>query len=162
MPKDNLPKIEKLVVHVGIGRLSSQANFNDKVLGDVMHELARITGQKPQPRPAKKSISGFKSREGQTIGLKVTLHGIRASDFLKRVVSVALPRVKDFRGLSVSCVDTAGNLNIGIREHLSFAEISPEESKVNFGMQITVVLKGVRSREAAVEAYRALGVPLQK
>lgn len=162
MQSENLRKIEKIVVNVGVGRMNQQANFSDKILPEVMKELAAITGQKPEPRPAKKAIAGFKSREGQTIGLRTTLHGKRAHDFLSRVVNITLPRVKDFRGLELKNVDGHGNLNFGLREHLVFPEIIPESSKVNFGMEITVVPRRMKSRDEAIALYRLLGVPLKK
>lgn len=161
MPINDLKKIEKIVVNTGVGRLSQQQNFNDKVLPEIIQSLAVITGQKPQPRPAKKSIAGFKTRAGQTIGLKTTLRGKRAQDFIKRLVNIVLPRVKDFHGIELKNVDSAGHLNFGIREHLSFPEINPEQSHFNFGLEISVVLKRVKTRDEAIAIYRSLGVPLK-
>lgn len=162
MSQNIFHKIEKIVVNTGVGRLSQQAGFSDKILPEVLRELALIVGQKPEPREAKRSIAGFKSREGQIVGLRITLHGKRASDFLTRVIHIALPRVKDFRGIDTSNVDQNGNLNMGFREHIVFPEINPEQSRVNFGFQITVVPKGIKNRDLAMVFYRELGVPFKK
>lgn len=162
MAKTDFKKIDKIVVNTGIGRLSQQAGFTDKILPELVKEFSMIVGQKPQPREAKRSISGFKSREGQTVGLRATLHGKRASDFLVRVIRITLPRVRDFRGVDLKNVDQNGNLNLGLREHVVFSEIQPELSRVSFGLQITVVLKGVKNRDSAIEFYRELGVPFKK
>jgi len=162
MIKKDFKKIEKIVINSGVGRMSQQAGFSDKILPELLREMAMIVGQKPQPREAKRSISGFKSREGQVVGLRVTLHGKRATDFLSRVINIALPRVKDFRGIDTKNVDQNGNLNMGLREHIVFPEINQEHSKVNFGFQITIVPKGIKNRDSAVEFYRELGVPFKK
>ena len=162
MIKNGFKKIEKIVVNTGVGRASQQAGFTDKILPELLKELAMIVGQKPQPREAKRSIAGFKSREGQVVGLRVTLHGKRATDFLARVIHIALPRVKDFRGIDLKNVDQNGNLNMGLKEHIVFPEISPEHSKVNFGFQISVVPKGIKDRESAIAYYKELGVPFKK
>lgn len=162
MPTSIFQKIDKVVVNTGLGRMSQQAGFGDKLLPEVVKELAAIVGQRPQPREAKRSIAGFKSREGQVVGLRVTLHGKRAYDFVVRVVRIALPRVKDFRGIDTSNVDLNGNLNMGLREQIVFPEIQPENSKVDFGMQITIVPKGIKSRDKAMEFYKELGIPFKK
>ncbi len=158
---DEKKYLEKIVINSGVGRLRLQPNFEDKILPEVMKELALITGQKPAIRPARKSEAGFKIREGDVVGVKVTLRGKRMIDFLKRLVHLVLPRVKDFRGIDLKNVDKNGNLNIGLREHLVFPEISADQSKVNFGLEITVVLKK-EFRKKAVEIYRQLGIPFKK
>jgi large subunit ribosomal protein L5 len=155
-------KIEKAVVNVGIGRLSSQPNFNDKILPAITEDIAAITGQKPMLRPAKKSISGFKLRQGTIVGLKVTLRGKRMEQFLSKVVRLALPRVRDFRGISAKGIDKNDNLTFGIKDYLVFPEISPEASKVNFGIEITLVPKEAKSRDEAVQLYKSVGIPFQK
>ncbi|KKU15327.1 MAG: 50S ribosomal protein L5 [Parcubacteria group bacterium GW2011_GWB1_45_9] len=160
MQSDNL-KLEKIVVNVGVGRLSQAPNFSDKILPEIDKELALITGQKPSPRGAKQSIAGFKIRAGNVVGLKVTLRGKRMRDFLSRLVNIALPRVRDFRGVDLKNVDKSGNLSIGFREHSVFPEINLETSRVNFGLEVTLVPK-IRIREKAIEAYRQLGVPFKK
>lgn len=158
----NLSKIEKVVVNTGFGRLSSQPNFNDKILPALTEEFAAITGQKPTTRPAKKSISGFKLREGTTVGLKSTLRGKRAELFLSKVLKVVLPRVRDFQGISMKNVDIYGNFNFGLKDHLVFTEVTPETSKVGFGLEITIVPKNMKNREEAVEFYKKIGVPFMK
>ena len=117
--------LEKIVVNVGVGRQSAQPSFEEKVLPQVMKDLASMTGQKAQIRPAKKSIAGFKTREGQTVGLKVTLRRKRMVDFFERLVRIALPRVRDFGGINLDSVDEQGVLNIGIKEQVVFPEINP-------------------------------------
>ena len=152
--------IEKVVVNCGVGRRSQEPQFEEKILPGVMQDLAAITGQKPEIRTAKKSIAGFKLRMGQTVGLRMTLRGKRASDFVQRLVHAGLPRVRDFRGLPLSNVDRGGNLTLGIRDHIVFPEISPEHTKVNFGFEITIV-PTPRDRDRALEFYKTLGIPLQ-
>ncbi len=156
-------KLEKIVVNSGIGRLSTASpNFPEKVLPEIVKDFAALTGQKPATRAARQSIAGFKIREGQIVGLQVTLRGKRMTDFLEKIVKVVLPRVRDFRGIDLKNIDSRGNLNLGIKENVVFPEINPEVSKAGFGLQITVVPKAVKSREEAVRLYRELGVPLKK
>ncbi len=154
-------QVQKVVVNVGVGRLSQQPNFEEKILPEIIKNLALITGQKPSPAAAKKSIAGFKTREGQIIGLKTTLRRRRMRDFLERLVKIALPRVRDFRGINPKNIDGNGNLTIGLKEHLVFPEINSEVSKVDFGMEITIV-SNAKTREEAMELYRQLGLPLKK
>lgn len=151
---------EKIIVNTGIGRLSQLPQFTEKILPEVIRDIALITGQKPSPRPSRKSIAGFKIREGQVIGLKVTLRKKRMEDFFRRMIWAALPRVKDFRGLYPAAVDQGGMLNIGFRDQYVFPEIDPEESLRSFALQVTVVPKD-HDRKAAIALYRALGVPLR-
>ncbi|MGC9610993.1 MAG: 50S ribosomal protein L5 [Minisyncoccia bacterium] len=154
-------KIEKVVVNTGLGRLNQQAQFDDKILPEIEVEFATITGQKGSARKAKRSIAGFKIREGQTIGLKATLRHKRMEDFLKRLTNLTLPRVKDFRGLDLGNIDENGNLNIGLKDQNVFPEINTEKSKVNFGLQVTIVPKK-KNREISIDLYRRLGLPLKK
>ncbi len=154
-------KFEKIVVNVGLGRLRNLTNFEDKILPEVMKELALITGQKPQIRPAKKSIAGFKIRTGDVVGLKVTLRNQRMVDFFVRLINIVLPRVKDFQGLDIKNIDKNGNLNIGLKEQLVFPEISADQSKVNFGLQVTVVIKP-EFKKQSLEIYKNLGVPFKQ
>lgn len=159
MEKDlHYKKLEKIVINVGTGRLSSQPNFSDKLLPELVKELSAITGQKPSSRPAKKSIAGFKLRTGTIVGLKTTLRKARMNEFLQKFIHAALPRVRDFRGINPDAIDKNGNLTIGIKEHVVFPELSPETSKVNFGLEITLVPKS-REKEKAVELYKALKIP---
>ncbi|MDO8557382.1 MAG: 50S ribosomal protein L5 [Candidatus Jorgensenbacteria bacterium] len=153
--------LEKIVVNVGLGRLKGQANFEEKVLPEIAKEIAVISGQKPANRVAKKSIAGFGTREGDIIGLQVTIRRSRMDDFLKKLVAVVIPRVKDFRGLELSNVDTNGNLNIGFHDQYVFPEINMEKSRIPFGLQVTCVPK-VRNRVKAIDFYRSIRVPLKK
>ena len=118
-----VPRVEKVVVHVGVGKDAKDA----KMLETATETLRRITGQQPVKTLAKKSISNFKIRQGMVVGLKVTLRGKHMEDFLTKLIHVALPRVRDFRGLSETIVDRTGNATIGFREHLVFPEIRSDE-----------------------------------
>lgn len=161
MPKPNLiSKIEKIVVNVGVGRLRQQGQFEEKILPEIIQELALITGQKPLSRPAQKAIAGFKTRVGDIVGLKVTLRGQRMVDFFTRFVNVVLPRIKDFRGLELKSVDANGNLSVGVENQLSFPEIDADKSKVDFGLEVTIVPK-IKNREKAMELYKEVKVPLK-
>lgn len=162
MAKDNFKKLEKISVNTSFGRLSGQVDFEKKILPELIKEFSLITGQKPALCPAKQSISGFKLRKGTIIGLKTTLRGKRMQDFLEKMNRIVLPRVRDFRGIDLKSIDKQGNLSIGIRENVVFPEISPEISHVNFGVEITIVPKRIKSRKEAIELYRELGVPLKK
>lgn len=156
--KDN--DLAKLVVNVGVGRARNLAQFEEKVLPAIMEELAVITGQRPSPRAAKKAVASFKTREGDIVGLQVTLRGARMREFLTKLIRIVLPRVKDFRGLDARAVDAHGNLNIGFREQYVFPEINPEKSKVSFGLQATIVPRS-KDRARAIAFYESIGVPLK-
>lgn len=162
MSKPNLitTSIEKIVVNIGVGRLRQNGQFEEKILPEIIQELSLITGQKPITRPAKKAISAFKTRLGDVVGLKVTLRGKRMFDFFTRFVNVVLPRIKDFRGLDLKIIDASGNLSVGIEDQLVFPEIDADKTKVDFGLEVTVVPK-IKNRDKAVELYRQLGVPLK-
>jgi large subunit ribosomal protein L5 len=153
--------LEKIVVNSGVGRMSQQPSFEDKVLPLVMKDLAIMSGQKPHIRKATKSIAGFKIREGQIVGERKTLRHDKMVDFFERLINIVLPRVRDFVGISLSNIDKGGVLNIGIKEHLVFPEINPEETTLIFPLQVTIVPRH-KDREKAVAAYRSLGVPLKK
>ncbi|MBI2623006.1 MAG: 50S ribosomal protein L5 [Candidatus Liptonbacteria bacterium] len=165
--RDIRAAIEKIVVDAGVGRLSSQPQFSAEggegkgVLAQVMRDLALLTGQKPEVRRAKRSIAGFKVREGQIVGLRVTLRGTRMIDFFRKFVTIVLPRVRDFHGINPRAIDEKGMLNVGIREHLVFPEVNPESSPVSFSLGINIVPKK-KVRAPALEAYRGLGVPFSK
>jgi len=150
------PVIEKVVLGVGVG------SFKDPKKKELVADrLAKITGQKPAPRGAKKSIATFKLREGDTVGYQVTLRGARARAFLDKLLDVALPRMKDFRGVSVGAIDEMGNYTLGIKEHTIFPETSDEELKDVFGMAITIVTTAKNKKEA--EAFlRQIGMPFKK
>lgn len=158
-----LPKIVKVVVNVGFGKLvgGKSKQERDKISEEIMHDLSIITGQKPILTKAKKSISAFKIRMGMPIGAKVTLRRKKMNDFLERLINIVLPRTRDFRGINLSCIDDSGNLNIGIKEQISFPEIAPENVKRIFGLEITVVTNA-ENRSEAIELFRLIGFPLKK
>lgn len=159
----NLAKqLDKIVVNIGIGKLAANnQDFETKLLPEIIKEAAMITGQKPAVRPARKSIAGFKVREGNIVGLKTTLRGKRMIQFLERLVKVVIPRLRDFQGIDLKSIDEGGNLSIGFREQAVFPEINLESSRVSFGLQVTIVPR-VKNREQAIELYRRLGVPIKK
>jgi large subunit ribosomal protein L5 len=151
-----VPRIKKVVVNVGIGKMLKEA---DRV-EEVVNSLQAITGQKPVKTKAKKAISGFKVREGQEVGVMVTLRGARMWQFIDRVVSATLPRTRDFQGINRKAVDSKGNLNIGIKEHTIFPEISPERVKHIFGLQVTVSTTANNQAEG-LELFKLLGFPIK-
>jgi large subunit ribosomal protein L5 len=151
------PKIEKVVVSVGVGKMAKEKGKFELVAD----RLAKITGQKAVARGAKKAIATFKTRVGDTVGYQVTLRGKRAQDFLNRLIHVALPRTKDFKGLADTAIDEMGNFTIGIKEHTVFPETADEDIKDVFGMAITIVTTARTTAEA--KAYLAhLGFPFKK
>lgn len=148
------PRIVKVVVSSGVGKKRDK-----KQIELISDRLAKITGQKAAPRAAKQSIASFKVREGDTVGLQVTLRGARMYDFLDKLVHIVLPRTRDFRGLSPKGIDDMGNFTIGLREHTIFPEASDEDLKDVFGLAVTVVTTAKGKKEA--EAFlRHLGFPL--
>ncbi|HQB85230.1 MAG: 50S ribosomal protein L5 [Parcubacteria group bacterium ADurb.Bin247] len=161
--KNQAPKIEKVVVNVGFGREAISRGGDDlkKFISGIVEDLSLITGQKPSLRNSKKSIAGFKLRKGIPIGAKVTLRGQRMYDFLDRLVNVALPRSRDFRGLDTKHFDKDGNFSIGIKEHIIFPEVSAEKMKNIFGFEVTVRIK-TNSKEEGIELLRLLGFPIKK
>ncbi len=150
------PRIVKAVVNVGF----SPATGGEKIQEELSNGLAIITGQKPNPCQVKKPEAAFKTRKGMINGLKVTLRGKYMYDFLERLVNLALPRSRDFHGLPESNIDQAGNLNIGIKEHIIFPEILAENVKRIFSFQITVTTTA-RSKEEGMELFRLLGFPIK-
>jgi len=159
-----VPKPLKVVVNCGFGRLVAGDDKKDQraqVVGETEKILSLVTGQKPRQNRATKSIAGFKLREGDLIGLSVTLRGQRMFEFLERFLNLALPRVRDFRGIPKSSVSPEGVLNIGIKEHIVFPETIGEDFKRIYGLQVTVVPK-VQNRADALSLYKALNVPFQK
>jgi large subunit ribosomal protein L5 len=156
-----IPGVKKIVINLGAGRLSQQPNFEEKILPELIKEMALITGQKAVVAKAKKSIAGFKIRQGQIVGLKVTLRRRRMFDFLERLIKIVLPRLRDFRGIALKNIDAKGNLNVGLREQAVFPEINPENSKIDFGLEISIV-GSAKNREEAIELYRQMGIPLKK
>ena len=152
-----VPRITKAVVNVGTGRLSRDKGGDE----EIVKHLTAITGQRPVPCAAHISIASFKTRQGQVIGRKVTLRGKRMYDFLQRLVSSALPRTRDFRGLEPKSVDHGGNLTIGIREHIIFPETIGEDTRFIFGLEVTATTNS-KSREEALELFRLVGFPIKK
>ncbi len=151
-----VPKIEKVVVNIGLG----EALQNPKALDNAARDLALITGQKPAVRRARKSVAAFKLRKGAPIGLKVTLRGRRMYDFLDRLFNVALPRVRDFRGVSPDSFDGRGNYTLGIREQLIFPEVDYDQIDRVRGMEVTIVTTA-KTDEEARELLRLLGMPFR-
>ena len=151
------PKLEKIIVNIGLG----EAKDNVKLLESAVEELRTITGQHPVITKAKKSISNFKLREGQSIGCKVTLRGQRMEDFFDKLVNIALPRVRDFRGVSSTSFDGRGNYALGIKEQLIFPEIDFDKVNKVRGMDIVVVTTANTDEEAR-ELLTQLGMPFQK
>jgi large subunit ribosomal protein L5 len=152
-----VPRLEKVVVNMGVG----EAVQNSRTLDGAMEDLARITGQKAQLRRARKSIAGFKIREGMPVGARVTLRGERMWEFLDRLISVALPRVRDFRGVSPNSFDGHGNYALGLREQLIFPEISYDAIDATRGLDVAVVTT-TESDEEARELLRLLGMPFRE
>jgi large subunit ribosomal protein L5 len=150
------PKIEKVVVSVGTG--SNKDKNKIKVIQD---RLIKITGQKEVARTAKKSIATFKSRQGDIIGFQITLRGQRMYDFLDRLVNIAIPRMRDFRGLETKAIDEMGNFTLGIKEHIVFPETADEDLKDVFGFAITIITTA-KNKEEAREYLKNLGFPFKK
>jgi large subunit ribosomal protein L5 len=151
-----IPRLEKIVVNMGVG----EASQNSRALDGAMEDLAKITGQKAQMRRARKSIAGFKIREGMPVGARVTLRGERMWEFLDRLVSVALPRVRDFRGINPNAFDGHGNYTLGLREQLIFPEISYDAIDASRGLDVALVTT-TESDEEARELLRLLGMPFR-
>lgn len=152
------PHITKVVLNVGTGkRAKLDKNWNELV----SDRLAQITGQKSAARSAKQSIAGFKIRQGDSVGQMVTLRGKRMYSFLDKLVHIALPRTKDFRGLNRSSVDAMGNMTLGIKEHTIFPEASDEELKNVFGLSITITTTAKNKKEAT-KLFEHIGFPLKK
>ena len=148
------PRIEKVIVSTGVGKKRDK-----KQIELIEDRLAKITGQKAAPRAAKTSIASFKVREGDTVGLQVTLRGARMFDFLDKIIHIALPRTRDFRGLSAGTIDDMGNITIGIKENTIFPETSDEDLKDVFGFAITIVTTA-KSKAEAEAFFRHIGLPI--
>ena len=152
-----VPKIDKIVINTGLGDIKD----NQKSMQIIENELKQITGQKPIYRKATKSVANFKVREGMNIGLKVTLRGKRMYDFYDKLVSIALPRVRDFRGVSDKAFDGRGNYALGLKEQLIFPEITYDQVEKIRGMDVCIVTTAQTDEEAR-ELLRALGMPFKK
>jgi large subunit ribosomal protein L5 len=151
-----VPRIEKITLNMGVG----EAKTNAKALDSAMDELTIIAGQRAQLRRATKSIAGFKIREGMPIGTKVTLRGDRMYDFLDRLVSIALPRIRDFRGLSLRSFDGRGNYSLGIREQIIFPEIDYDDVDTVRGLDVAITTTA-RNDEEALALLRKMGLPFR-
>jgi large subunit ribosomal protein L5 len=151
-----VPRVEKITVNMGVG----DAKINARALDRAVDELTIITGQRAQITRAKKSIAGFKIREGMPIGTKVTLRGARMWEFLDRLVSIALPRIRDFRGLSPASFDGRGNYSIGIREQIIFPEVDYDDVETVRGLDVTITTSADTDEEAFA-LLRELGLPFR-
>ena len=149
------PRVLKVVVSTGTGTAK-----DEKRRALIIDRIARITGQAPSPRSAKKSIATFKIRQGDIVGYQVTLRGARGESFLQKLIHIVLPRMKDFRGIPLSAIDEMGNITIGIKEHVVFPETSDEDSKDIFGLAVTIVTSA-KSKKEAEKFLRHLGFPLR-
>jgi len=158
-----VPGIVKVVINTGFGRaISAKTKDEQKRFTEYVNEnLALLSGQRPVLTQARKSISSFKLREGNIIGAKVTLRGKKMYNFLEKLINIVLPRSRDFRGISLKAVDRNGNLNVGIKEHIVFPEISPEKSPILLGLEITVVTNA-KEREKGLELFKLLDFPMKK
>lgn len=152
-----VPRLEKIVVNVGLG----EATQDIKLLESAQDELARITGQKPIITKAKKAIANFKIRRGSSIGCKVTLRRARMYEFLDRLISIAIPRIRDFRGLSPDSFDKGGNYSFGLTEQLIFPEVDVDKVMKTHGMDITIVTTA-KDKKEAFELLRLAGMPFAK
>jgi large subunit ribosomal protein L5 len=153
----SLPRLEKIVVNMGVGEALQDKNR----LGQAAEQLAQITGQKAQITKAKVSISGFRLREGNEIGCRVTLRGQRMYEFLDRLISIALPRIRDFRGINPKSFDGHGNYSLGLAEQMVFPEIDPDKVTFTQGMDVTFVTT-TNSDDEARELLRGFGMPFRE
>jgi len=158
-----VPKIDKVVINTGFGKLIANKTGDDmrKTLEGILRDTSNIAGQHATVTAAKKSIAGFKLREGVPVGAKVTLRGQRMYDFIERLVNVVLPRSRDFQGISVRSLDQQGNLTIGIKEHIFFPEISLEKVRNNFGLEVSITTTA-KTQEEGLALFQLLGFPFQK
>jgi large subunit ribosomal protein L5 len=147
----SVPHIDKIVLNVGVGKIGR----DQKVIDMVIEDLKKICGQQPVKQAARKSIAGFKLREGQVVGVTATLRGDRMYAFLDKLVNIALPRVRDFRGVKSTGFDGRGNYHLGLKEHLVFPEVSSDALEHTFGMEISIVITGGRKdvSRALLEAF---------
>lgn len=152
-----VPRIEKIVVNVGSGQMSTEKKLQEVV----KDTLRRITGQEPALRRARKSIASFKLREGAPIGMQVTLRGKRMYDFLDKLINITMPRVRDFRGISPKSFDGQGNLTIGFKEHMAFPEIRADEVEHLHGLQVVIVTTA-NNDDDGYALLDAIGIPFQK
>ena len=158
-----VPKIKKVTVNSSFGKevASKTSGEREKIQNFILKDLALITGQKPKLVKSKKSIAGFKLRQGLEIAAVVTLRKNRMWDFLERLIFLSLPRSRDFKGLEPKSVDKGGNLNIGFKEHINFPEIFTEKEKTIFGLEVTVSTNA-KSQEKGLELFKLLGFPIKE
>jgi large subunit ribosomal protein L5 len=158
-----VPSIKKVVLNSSFGKevVGKSASEREKVQNLIMKDLSLIAGQKTNLVKSKKSIAGFKLREGLEIAAVVTLRKNRMWDFLERLIYLSLPRTRDFKGIDLKSVDKQGNMSLGFKEHISFPEIFTEKEKTIFGFQITIVLNA-KNKEEGLELYKLLGFPLKE
>lgn len=152
-----VPRLDKIVVNMGVG----EAIGDIKILEKAMEEMATITGQKPIMRRAKKAISNFKIRQGLPVGCKVTLRRRMMYEFLDRLINVAMPRIRDFRGVPGESFDRSGNYTLGLTEQNIFPELDVDRISRSQGMDITIVIKNAKTNEQAKEFLRLLGMPFE-
>lgn len=157
-----VPKPEKVVVNTSFGKQASGKTSDErkKIYEAILRDISLITGQYPILTKARKSVSGFKIRQGMPVGVQVTLRGKRMYDFLERVIHIVLPRSRDFQGISLKSIDKGGNLTVAVREHIAFPEIEPEKVKNIFGLEITVVTTA-KTKEGGLELLKLLGFPIK-
>src|SRR6202022_3537243 len=153
----SLPRLQKIVVNMGVGKALQDKNRMEQAA----EQLGQITGQKAQVTKAKKAVSGFRLREGQEIGCRVTLRGRRMYEFLDRLISIALPRIRDFRGVNPKSFDGHGNYSMGLTEQMVFPEVDPDKVKFTQGMDVTFVTSTNNDDEAR-ELLRAFGMPFRE
>lgn len=149
-----VPKIEKITINAGLGRAVTEKN--PKYVEIVEETISKITGQRPVKNPAKKSIAGFKIRAGMTVGLQTTLRGERMYNFMGKLINIALPRIRDFRGLNEKSVDQQGNLSIGFKEQIVFPEIAPENVERTHGLQ-AVITTTAKNHKEGLELFKLFG-----
>jgi len=161
-----VPKVEKIVVNTGVGKMvnarkgKETAETDEGLIEDLISEFTLIVGQKPQIVRARKSIASFKLRIGMIAGVRATLRGARMYDFLGRLIHIAFPRTRDFRGLEKNSVDRSGNMTIGIREQIIFPEIPHDKVRQMWGMEVTIVTSA-KNREEGTELLAQLGIPFR-
>ncbi len=160
-----IPQIEKVKVSVGVGKLArksgSSNSMDESRIKQITNNLATITNQKPRTHKSKKAISNFKLREGMVIGISNTLRGNRALDFINKLVNIALPRVRDFRGISIKSFDGGGNYSLGLKDYTVFPEVKPEDAEFVHGIEITICTT-TKDDDEAKELLTSLGFPFQK
>lgn len=157
-----VPVVKKVVVNTGFGRLIADKTNDEqkKIQEATLEDMSLLCGQRANLRKAKKSISTFKIREGQGIGVSCTLRKSRMFDFLERLINIVLPRSRDFRGINAKSMDNNGNLTIGIKEQIAFPEISPEKAKSIFGLEVTVSTNA-KNKEEGLELLKLMGFPIK-